>query len=47
MEQGLYAYVVMICRKKLDNKKERENTKKYNFHGQSTRSRRWFDLDNE
>ena len=37
-KQGLYSQVVMIRRKDLDNKKEKENTKKYNFQGQSARS---------
>ena len=45
MEQGLYAQVVMIFRKESEDKKEKENTKKYNFQGKSARSRRWFDLD--
>ena len=47
MEQGLYALVVIILRRESDDKKEKENTKKYNFKGQSERSRRWFDLDHE
>ena len=47
MEQDLYAQVVMIHQKDSENKKVNENTKKYNFHGQSTISRRWFDLDPE
>ena len=47
IEQGLYAQVVMIPRKDLYNKKEKENTKKYNFQGKSARSRRWFDLDHK
>ena len=46
-EQGLNAQVVMICRKYLDNKREKENTKKYNVQGQSARSIRWFDPDHE
>ena len=37
----------MICQRESDAKKEKENTKKYNFQGQSARSRRWFDLDHE
>ena len=37
MEQGLYAQAVMIRQKDLDNKKEKENTKKYNFQGKSAR----------
>ena len=47
MEQGLYAQVVMIRRKESENKKEKENTKKYNFQGKFARSRRWFYLDHE
>ena len=47
MKQGLYAQVVVIRRKDLENKKEKENTNKYNFQGQSAISRRWFDLDHE
>ena len=46
-EQGLYAQLVMIHRNDSDNKKEKENTEKYNFQGQSARSVRWFDLDHE
>ena len=46
-EQGLYAQVVMIRRKESENKKEKENNKKYNFQGKSSRSRRWFNLDHE
>ena len=47
MEQGLYAQVVMICRKDLDNKKENENTKEYNFQGKSARSICWFYIYHE
>ena len=47
MEQGLYAQVVVIRLNDLDNDKEKENTKKYNFQGQSGRSIRWFNLDHE
>ena len=47
MEQGLYAQVVMIHRSESDDKKEQENTKKYNLQGKSARSRCWFDLDHE
>ena len=42
MEQGLYAKLGIIRRKESENKKE--NTKKYNFQGQSAKSRRWLDL---
>ena len=37
----------MIRQKYLDNKKEKENTKKYNFQGQSARSKFRFDIDRE
>ena len=47
MEQGLYSQVVMIHQKDLDNKKEKENTKKYNFQGQSAGSKCWLDIDHE
>ena len=47
MEQGLYAQVVILRQKDLDDKKERENIKKYNFQIQSARSIFWFDLDHE
>ena len=40
MEPGLYSQVVMIHRRESDDKKEKEKTKKYNFQGQSARSRR-------
>ena len=30
-----------------DDKKEKEDTKKYNFQGQSAISKRWFDIDRE
>ena len=46
-EQGLYAQVVMTHQKQSDNKKEKENTKKYNFQRQPARSRLWFDIDHE
>ena len=47
MENELYAQVVMICQMESDDKKEKDKIKKYNFQGQSARSRRWFDLDIE
>ena len=37
----------MIRQRKSEDKKEREKTKKYNFEGQSARSRHWFDIDHE
>ena len=39
--------VVKICWNYLDNEKEKENTKKYHFHGQYARLNGWFDLDQE
>ena len=45
MEQGSYVQVFMIRRKDLYNKKEKENTKKYNFQGNSARSIQWLDND--
>ena len=40
LENGLYAQVVMICRRELDNKKEKDKTKnitsKYNQQEQNT-----------
>ena len=39
--------VVMIPRKDLEKKKEKENTKKYHFQVQSARSKRWFDIHHE
>ena len=39
--------VVMIRQKYLDNKNDKENTKKYNFQGQYKRSKRCFDIDHE
>ena len=47
MEQGLFSQVVIIFQKKSQDKKEKKNTKKYNFQGQPARSRRWFDTDHE
>ena len=47
MEQGLYSKLVMIFLKDPENKKEKENTKKYNLQRKSAISRRWFDLDHE
>ena len=37
IEHRLYTKVGMIHRKESENKKERENTKKYNFQGQPAR----------
>ena len=46
-EQGLYTQVFMIRRNDSDDEKERKNTNKYNFQGQSARSMRCFDFDHE
>ena len=47
MEQGLYEQVVVILERDSDDKKEKYNTKKYNFQGQSKISRRWLDIYHE
>ena len=47
IKQALYEQVVIIRRKDLDNKKEKEKNRKYNFLGKSARSICWFDLDHE
>ena len=39
--------VVTICQNDLDNKKDKENTKKYHSQGQSARSKGLFNLDHE
>ena len=46
-EKGLYAQVFMIHRKDSDNKNLKEETKKFNFERQSSRSIHWFDLYSE
>ena len=46
-EKGLYTQVVMIRRKFFDNKKEKDNTNKYNFHWQSAGSILWSNLYHE
>ena len=46
-EQGLYAQMVLIRQRHPYYKEEKENTRKYNFQGQSSRSRRWFDFDHK
>ena len=47
MEQSLYAQVIMFRRKdlKFDASDQNKNESKFKFHGQSGRSRLWFDLD--
>ena len=47
LENGLYAQVVMIRRTELDDKKEKDKTKKYYFQGKSARTKHWFDLDRD
>ena len=39
--------VVKTRQKYLDDKIEKDNTKKYHFRAQSGRSTRWFDIDHE
>ena len=47
MEKGLYAQVVILCRKdlKITEANKNKNDAKFKFQGQSVRSQRWFDLD--
>ena len=45
-EKGLYAQVVVIYRKDLDNYKK-DNPKRYNLQGQSARSKLWIYLIHE
>ena len=47
LEQGLYAKIIMICRRNLYDIKEKDKTKIFNFQGKSARTKHWFDLDNE
>ena len=47
LEQGLYAQVVMIHRRNLDDIKEKDKTEKFNFQGKSARTKNWFNLDHE
>ena len=47
LENGLYEQVFMILRRDLDDKKEKYKTNKYNFQGQSARTKHCFDLDHE
>ena len=47
LENGLYALVVMIRIRELDDIKEKDKTKIYNFQGQSAMTKHWFDLDHE
>ena len=46
LENGSHAQVVMIHRRELYDKKEKYK-KKYNFQGQSARTKYWFDIDHE
>ena len=47
IEQGLYAQVIMICRKylKIFESNKSKNEAKSKFQGQSARSKCWFDID--
>ena len=47
LENELYAQVVMILRKQLFDKNEKDKTKKYNFRGQLARTKYWLDFDQE
>ena len=47
LENGLYAQVVMIHRRGLYDKNDKDQTKKYNSQGQPARKKHWFDLDND
>ena len=37
----------MILRRDSDDKKEKDDTNKYNFQGKSSRIKYWIDLDHE
>ena len=37
----------MVCRRDLDDKKENDKTKIFNFQVQSARTKHWFDIDHE
>ena len=43
----LYAKVVMMCRRELNDMKEKYKTKIYNFQGKSARTKHWFYIDHE
>ena len=47
MEQGLYAQVLMLCKKysKITGENKNRNEDKFKFQGQSAISQRWFELD--
>ena len=47
IEQGLYAQVIMICRKylKIIESNKSKNEAKSKFQGQSARLKCWFDID--
>ena len=47
LEQELYSRVFMIHRRNLDDIKEKDKTKHFNFQGQSARTKHWFDFDHE
>ena len=44
LEQFLYAQVVMMRRGGLDDIKGKDKTKRYNFQGQSARTKHSFDI---
>ena len=46
LEQGLYEQAVMKRRRESDDIKEKYK-KKYNFQGQLSRTKHWFNLDHE
>ena len=43
----MYVQVVMIRRRELDDKKEKDKTKIYNFQGKSAGKKHWFGPDHE
>ena len=49
MEQGLYAQVVMHCRKylKITEANQNRNEDKFRSQGQYERPQRWFDVDSD
>ena len=47
LDHWLYAQVVMIHRRELDDIKEKDKTKIYNFQGKSARKKHWFNIYHE
>ena len=47
LEQGLYTKVVIIHIRDLDDIKEKDKTKTFNFQRQSARTKHWFNIDHE